>query len=121
MRPIDITGQRFGQLVAVAFVRSATQGTKKRQFWLFRCDCGNEREMQKGAVTGGKVVSCGCHRRASFTTMCESRRQAIQQAKITPTTRPTSLALEQLANRAAVPPSMQKLPSRIVEARHASG
>lgn len=123
MMPIDITGQRFGKLVAVAFVRSVQQGKQKRQFWLFRCDCGNEREMQKGSVTSGAAISCGCHRQANFTEANEKRRAAAALGKMTCPLAgmQTSLATEQLANRSVVPLSMQKLPGRIVQARHSNG
>lgn len=120
MMPIDITGQRFGKLVAVAFVHSVQQGKQKRQFWLFRCDCGNEREIQKASVTGGAAVSCGCHRQANFTKANEARRLAAISGKLADqqTSRQNSLAIEQLANRVAAPLSMQSLPGRIVQARH---
>lgn len=117
MISVDITGHRFGKLVAVAFAHSVQQGKQKRQFWLFRCDCGNEREMQKASVTGGAAVSCGCHRLANFDKVRRDRMQATKQATIPPS-KPISLGLEQLANRATVPPSMKSLPSRVVLARH---
>lgn len=49
---IDITGQRFGRLVAVEYV-----GNKK---WLFQCDCGNTKIICKKSVINGDTKSCGC-------------------------------------------------------------
>lgn len=123
MRQIDITGQRFGKLVALAFTRSILQGSQKRQYWLFRCDCGVEREIQKGTVTGGAAVSCGCHRQANFTKANEARRLAAIVGQPTSTRAPerNNLTAEQLANRAAVPSSMRSLQGRIVQARHSRG
>lgn len=50
----DITGQRFGQLVAIQRVENAS-----RTKWLFRCDCGNEVEAYLTNVVSGKTKSCG--------------------------------------------------------------
>lgn len=51
----DLTGQRFGRLVAI---RPA--GPRK---WLCRCDCGTETTVFTGALTSGGTRSCGCGRR----------------------------------------------------------
>lgn len=120
MRTIDITGQRFGKLVALAFTRSILQGSQKRQYWLFRCDCGTEREIQKGTVMGGAAISCGCHRQANFTKANEARRLAAMagQSSELRAVKQNYLATEQLANRTNVPISMQNLSGRIFPARH---
>jgi hypothetical protein len=53
---IDITGQRFGMLVAIRRVAGRE--------WLFLCDCGNEviRDGSKARYRNsqGKAQSCGC-------------------------------------------------------------
>jgi len=54
----DITGQRFGRLVAVR------PGAPRK--WLFRCDCGTEKEMQSANVKSGNTTSCGCARKNRF-------------------------------------------------------
>jgi hypothetical protein len=54
--PIDLTGQRFGRLVAIRDVGSL----RAFRLWLFRCDCGNEIERTSVDVRHGKVRSCGC-------------------------------------------------------------
>lgn len=57
----DVTGQQFGHLTAIAYVRSDDGA-----IWRFRCDCGNEVERKIGAVrwsakTGtAEYISCGC-------------------------------------------------------------
>lgn len=56
----DITGQRFGKLVAKKFVY---YDEKYRDNWLFRCDCGTEKIMPTANVKWGRVRSCGCLRR----------------------------------------------------------
>jgi hypothetical protein len=53
----DLSGRRFGKLVALRFVARRTHQT----MWLFRCDCGTEKEIAAGVVKAGSTVSCGCH------------------------------------------------------------
>lgn len=54
--PFDLTGQRFGRLVAVKSIYDGT-GRKK---WLCKCDCGNEKIIPTGHLTSGSTKSCGC-------------------------------------------------------------
>lgn len=53
----DITGQRFGRLVAI-------NATEKRQggkvVWLCQCDCGNQVEVAIDRLTTKNIQSCGC-------------------------------------------------------------
>lgn len=58
----DITGQRFGRLVAVRFSHMNRQA-----YWACRCDCGNEKVIKGGALTSGAIKSCGCSRRMPIT------------------------------------------------------
>jgi hypothetical protein len=55
MKTLDLTGQRFGRLVAV-------KRAEKRK-WLFRCDCGEEKAIASFNVKNGTTTSCGCYRR----------------------------------------------------------
>lgn len=52
----DITGQKFGRLTAIRFVEKRGQ----YYYWLFKCDCENERTIEKNNVKSGKQKSCGC-------------------------------------------------------------
>ena len=52
----DITGQKFNRLTAIKFSHIKNCKT----YWLFRCDCGNEKYMREDGVTGGSAKSCGC-------------------------------------------------------------
>lgn len=57
--PVDISGKRFGLLVAINDV--GTRGGKR--LWLFKCDCGNEKIAVGSDVARGRFVesrSCGC-------------------------------------------------------------
>ena len=49
---INITGQRFGRLVAIIRCESGQ--------WLCQCDCGNETRVASGNLRYGTTKSCGC-------------------------------------------------------------
>lgn len=55
---LDLTGQRFGKLVVIKRVQN--HGSKT--YWLCKCDCGNEKEIQTSNLTLGRTTSCGCGR-----------------------------------------------------------
>lgn len=58
-------GQHFGRLVAlkdVGMKRRRENSPKKTHFFLFRCDCGKEKEIAMPDVLNGKICSCGCFR-----------------------------------------------------------
>lgn len=57
MRPIDITGQKFGKLTAIERCGTARDG---KAIWLFRCDCGNYHKVSGRDVRDGHSRSCGC-------------------------------------------------------------
>lgn len=58
---IDITGQRFGRLLALTIGERRRDATgRSRIYWNFRCDCGVEKEILAEAVRRGLVKSCGC-------------------------------------------------------------
>lgn len=54
----DITGQKFGKLTAIK--------RDHGKYWLFKCDCGNEKVIEKSTVVIGSVQSCGCIRSPSI-------------------------------------------------------
>ena len=55
-RRADITGQRFGQLVAVERVGSRNN----QSLWLCKCDCGNTTVVAMSNLKDGHTTSCGC-------------------------------------------------------------
>ncbi len=57
-RMIDITGKRFGRLVAIE--PSKVKATNKSKKWLCKCDCGNTKEIISSSLRFGKTTSCGC-------------------------------------------------------------
>lgn len=56
---LDISGKRFGRLIATSALPGA--GRKARR-WLCICDCGNTIKAQTGNLTNGHTQSCGCLR-----------------------------------------------------------
>lgn len=55
----DLTGKRFGRLVAIKKIGNATShGT----LWLCKCDCGNTKETRANYLRNGQTTSCGCYR-----------------------------------------------------------
>lgn len=60
----DITNLRFGKLIAIAEIYSETGHGKKGSQWLFECDCGTRKILQRRNVTRTKkpTISCGCSR-----------------------------------------------------------
>jgi hypothetical protein len=54
----DITGVRYGRLVAVAYVERVGSAA----FWSFLCDCGESVVRRATSVRQGKIASCGCLR-----------------------------------------------------------
>lgn len=55
---IDLTGQRFGKLVALYPIYSNQYNTHTK--WHCKCDCGNECDVDMGNLRQGFSQSCGC-------------------------------------------------------------
>lgn len=60
MKPNDLTGQRFGRLVALRRAGSTKTGNAK---WECLCDCGNGHVTRAAALRSGHSSSCGCLQR----------------------------------------------------------
>lgn len=54
---IDLTGQRFGTLVAIETKGKTKLGSYK---WLCKCDCGNFKIIDGSSLRTGNTKSCGC-------------------------------------------------------------
>jgi hypothetical protein len=59
---LDLTGQRFGRLIAFELAPERTSNGKAR--WICRCDCGAGTTVDARNLRSGSTLSCGCHRRA---------------------------------------------------------
>ena len=55
---VDITGERYGMLTAIS---PTTKRTKNGGiYWMFQCDCGNQKCVPANSVRSGLIKSCGC-------------------------------------------------------------
>lgn len=58
---VDLSGKRFGRLVAIEVVgRTFTPNGTRQTMWRCKCDCGNETTVKYIALTSGNTKSCGC-------------------------------------------------------------
>lgn len=74
---IDMTGQRYGRLVAIDFHHRGPSG---HAHWRFRCDCGREVVAGGGNVRSGSTSSCGClHRELSAARLTEHGHRAARR------------------------------------------
>ena len=73
-KPLDITGQRYGRLVALSVVSSSKQG----QQWLCHCDCGRTAVVRQILMRTGNTASCGCLRKEQL--VARSRASADPEA-----------------------------------------
>lgn len=60
MRKLDLTGQRFGRLVAL---KEAGHNKEGRTMWQCKCDCGGEKVATTHDLRCGNTRSCGCVQR----------------------------------------------------------
>ena len=73
----DISGQRFGRLVALE--RAENIGRRKgrpsgRVAFLFQCDCGKRKVIAASNVARGSTLSCGCYQAESARELIKSVR-----------------------------------------------
>lgn len=55
-KALDLTNKRFGSLVVLSKAKSRANKT----YWLCRCDCGVQKEIQTSHLMSGAIKSCGC-------------------------------------------------------------
>lgn len=53
-RFIDMTGQRYGRLTVLEYLRGPAR-------WLCQCECGGTSEVRRCHLVGGQTTSCGCY------------------------------------------------------------
>lgn len=59
-RPKDLTGKRFGRLVALSQNGRDNAG---RVVWKCKCDCGTVKSISSNLLLSGHAVSCGCFKK----------------------------------------------------------
>ena len=74
----DLTGMRFGRLIAKKMERKPDTQGNMREYWLCKCDCGNTSRVLKSSLLKNKTISCGCvlkeHSKQNIK-KCEEHRQ----------------------------------------------
>lgn len=58
--PLDLTGQRFGRLVALAL--APKRGNRRDRVWSCLCECGQHCAVAVPELRSGEAKSCGCLR-----------------------------------------------------------
>ena len=75
--PADLTGMRFGKWVVLkdAGMKVYSPGGRRylRHMWLCRCDCGKQKQVCRGNLTGGRSTQCG---------QCRSPRNRLYHPKL---------------------------------------
>lgn len=56
MKPIDLTGDKYGRLTAL----SRAENKAKKSAWNCVCECGNRKVVTSTHLRAGRVRSCGC-------------------------------------------------------------
>lgn len=60
-KTIDLTGNRFGNLVVLGFYEYRySKSGHKQCYWKCKCDCGKEKIVSSRSLKTGNVKSCGC-------------------------------------------------------------
>lgn len=67
----DLTGQRFGRLVAISPTEERIGG---RIIWLCQCDCGIEAKASSHNLLAGQTRSCGCLRKECMSKLGQANR-----------------------------------------------
>ena len=60
-RKLDLTGQRFGRLLALREATEEEKCGRKGVFWYCLCNCGNYTVTRTHSLRCGETKSCGCH------------------------------------------------------------
>lgn len=70
IRTLDLTGRRFGRLIAIC----PGERRNGQTAWMCECVCGQKRTIQTKILLRGESRSCGCLRRESAAEMLAERR-----------------------------------------------
>lgn len=77
----DITGQRFGKMVAIE--RRYNEKAKK-YLWLCQCDCGNTKLVPLNLLRKGDVTTCGCQNRKRISPAHDAMKERMIDGVIVP-------------------------------------
>lgn len=71
---IDMTGIRYGRLVAIDISHKVRMKRGEVIFWNFQCDCGQLLKAKGADVRTGHTKSCGCLQRDTIAEMASTHR-----------------------------------------------
>lgn len=71
MQRKDLSGQRFGKLIAL---EPAPTQIGERTKWICRCDCGNIKVVRTGDLLSGNTQTCGCSKAEAAKKAAEKNR-----------------------------------------------
>ena len=72
-KALDLTGQKFGKLTVI----SKSDSKNGKTYWLCRCECGKEKEVQTAHLRSGAIKSCGSLK-------CKNSQKSNQYLKVCP-------------------------------------
>jgi hypothetical protein len=75
--PIDITGQKFRMLEVIG--PAGKRGRNLEQWWLCKCNCGENVVRRSSKLRNGEAKSCGCDRNFGHNRIFD-REQAVRKA-----------------------------------------
>ena len=75
----DLTGRRFGKLVAVSFTRKEND---YHSWWICKCDCGNTVTIVGKHLVTGDTKSCGCITKEILRTIKPGRTHGQYQTRL---------------------------------------
>ena len=78
VKPLDITGRRFGRLTAIRRLDIKNTTSYK---WLCQCDCGKTTQVSIANLTSGGTKSCGCLRSGPRSAKKNGLQKSLQFAK----------------------------------------
>lgn len=105
---VDVTGERFGRLVAISHRIVVSENGRSSTRWTCRCDCGNQTEVLLTNLKNGNCTSCGCWRKERASNlnashgMSNSREYAAWGAMISRCHNPNAQAAQNYGQRGIV-------------------
>lgn len=70
---INRTGHKYGRLTVIELDQE--KSTKKRKFWLCKCECGQRVSVLGDNLSGDRTKSCGCFRIENQLVQAEKRKK----------------------------------------------
>jgi hypothetical protein len=70
---IDLKGRRFGRLLVIEKANRPSTLKDRNQYWLCKCDCGNEKIIRSHSLLNDLTISCGCYNREKASEMAKKQ------------------------------------------------